>query len=86
LIGVNVFADGLAGKGSKTRARINDFFHTQKFASLQSDNGRFNLMRTLGRMLLDIAERFPKVEFEVVFAGHTHSPAPMYRPVTLKTD
>jgi hypothetical protein len=26
------------------------------------------------------AERFPKVEFEV-FAGHTHSPAPVYRPV-----
>ena len=25
LIGVNGFADGLAGKGSKTRARINDF-------------------------------------------------------------
>jgi 3',5'-cyclic-AMP phosphodiesterase len=135
LIGVNGFGDGLAGKGSKTRARMNDFFHIQNFASLQNDSGRFNLMRTLaenatkklerkllaaapdsdrvviathvppfiessfhegkigsaeylpffacptmGRMLLDIAERFPKVEFEV-FAGHTHSPAPVYRPV-----
>jgi 3',5'-cyclic-AMP phosphodiesterase len=135
LIGVNGFADGLAGRGFRTRVRINDFFHIENFVSLQSDAARFNLMRTLaqaatdklkrkliataaesdrvivathvppfvdssfhegqvgspeylpffscptmGQMLLEIAEQFPRVLFQV-FAGHTHSPAPLYQPV-----
>jgi 3',5'-cyclic-AMP phosphodiesterase len=135
LIGVNGFADGLSGRGPRTRVRLSDFFHIENFASLQSDVARFNLMRTLaqaatdklrrkliaaaadsdrvivathvppfvdssfhagqvgspeylpffscptmGQMLLEIAEQFPRVRYEV-FAGHTHSPAPLYEPV-----
>jgi hypothetical protein len=35
---------------------------------------------TMGGMLLEVAEQFPEVLFQVL-AGHTHSPAPLYRPV-----
>ena len=57
LTGVNGFADSLAGKGSKTKARINDFFHIQNFASLQNDSGRFNLMRTLAENATEKARK-----------------------------
>lgn len=135
LTGVSGFADGLAGRGSRTTVRINDFFHIQNFVAMPTDAARFNLMRTLaqaatdklrrklisaaqeadrvivgthvppfidssfhsgktgnpeylpffscptmGQMLLEIAEQFPSVRFEV-FAGHTHSPAPLYEPL-----
>ena len=134
LVGVNGFADGLAGRGARTKARINDFFQIENFVSLHTDAARFNLMRalaqsatdklrrkliaaapesdrviigthvppfidssfhegevgspeylpffscpTIGQMLLEIADQFPRVRFEV-FAGHTHSPAPLYQP------
>jgi hypothetical protein len=34
----------------------------------------------MGRMLLEVAGQFTGVQFQVL-AGHTHSPAPLYRPV-----
>jgi 3',5'-cyclic-AMP phosphodiesterase len=53
LIGVNGFADGLAGRGWRTTARSNDFCQIQNFVALASEIARFNLMRTLAQAATD---------------------------------
>jgi 3',5'-cyclic-AMP phosphodiesterase len=44
LVGVDGFADGLAGLGSQTTARINDFFQIEDLTRLPNDAARFALM------------------------------------------
>jgi 3',5'-cyclic-AMP phosphodiesterase len=49
LVGLDGWADGLAGKGSNTSMRVNDFFHIYDFQALPDDNARFDLMLKLAR-------------------------------------
>jgi predicted phosphohydrolase len=49
LIGVDGWADGLAGSGRNTTVRINDFPYIYDFQALPDDNARFDLMLELAR-------------------------------------
>jgi predicted MPP superfamily phosphohydrolase len=49
LIGVDGWADGLAGSGCNTAVRINDFPYIYDFQELSDDNVRFDFMLKLAR-------------------------------------
>jgi Icc protein len=57
---------------------IDSSFHEGKIGS--PEYLPFFSCPTMGKILLEIAEQFPSIRFEV-FAGHTHSPALLYQPL-----